>query len=316
MQTKLILTVACLITAFSLGDAQLASGAPSDAAAAAKRKVGIDTTFGDVVGRAQEAYRKKDYRRAVAGYTAALEMRPDKKNASELLLSRGNAYEWLGANQRALADYNEAIRLTPNDAEARGIRGDLLVTLDRPSDAVADLTEAIRKRPADIQAYSARGRAYLDLGQRDRARADFERVVRAPATTGVGYENRANANASLGNYRAAAADFAVAKRLLPGDVGVLNNSAWVKATCRDSSVRNGRAAVADATRACELTNWNDASTLDTLAAAYAEAGDFSRAIKFATQALSLSHPRRGEMEQHLQLFRQGKPVREEPKVER
>jgi tetratricopeptide (TPR) repeat protein len=314
MERKLIVNLRCLIVAFAIGGAQLASGATSDCTAERKRAPGIDTTFGDVVDRGREAYRKKDYAGAVAAFTAALEMRPDKKNATLLLLGRGNAYEWLGAHRRALADYNEAVRLSPDDAEARAIRGHVRVTLGESSQAIADLNEAIRKRPADLQAYAARAKAYLDLGQRERARADFERVARAPARTGVGYENRANANASLGNYRAAAADFAMAKRLLPDDADVLNNAAWLKATCPDSSVRSGRAAVADATRACEITNWKDPSTLDTLAAAYAEVGDFSRAIRFATQAVSLSRPRDGELEKHLELFQQGKPVRKERKL--
>jgi tetratricopeptide (TPR) repeat protein len=54
--------------------------------------------------------------------------------------------------------------------------------------------------------------------------------------------------------------------------------ASILATCPDAALRNGQAAVASAKRACDLTNWQDFVALSTLAAASAEAGDFSAAV--------------------------------------
>jgi hypothetical protein len=66
----------------------------------------------------------------------------------------------------------------------------------------------------------------------------------------------------------------------------LNGRAWIRATCSDPSFRNGDQAVADARRACQAMSWRDVNCIDTLAAAYAETGDFASAIRFEEQAIS------------------------------
>src|SRR5205807_6285695 len=68
---------------------------------------------------------------------------------------------------------------------------------------------------------------------------------------------------------------------------MLNDRAWLRATCADPSIRNGQLAIADAKKACEIDEWQDTSYMDTLAAAYAEAGDFDSAVRYEEQAISL-----------------------------
>ncbi len=66
--------------------------------------------------------------------------------------------------------------------------------------------------------------------------------------------------------------------------------AWIRTSCPDARFRNGKLAVASATRACELTNWRDASALDRLAAASTEAGDVPAASKWRQKAAQLIVP--------------------------
>ena len=75
--------------------------------------------------------------------------------------------------------------------------------------------------------------------------------------------------------------------------------------------------MAEATRACELTNWKNAGCLDTLAAAYAESGDFKAAIKWQTEAIRVRPEPTGaslrsgmNFEGRLRLYERGLAVRE------
>lgn len=94
-----------------------------------------------------------------------------------------------------------------------------------------------------------------------------------------------------------------------------NNLAWLRATCGDPKVRDGDEAVQLAKRAVELSSSNDAESLDTLAAAYAEAGQFVDAVAIAKQAMGLAESSAvrklaKEIEARLRLYEQGKPYRE------
>jgi tetratricopeptide (TPR) repeat protein len=72
----------------------------------------------------------------------------------------------------------------------------------------------------------------------------------------------------------------------PDSPRMLDELAWLLATYPDSKSRDGAEAVQLAERACALTDRRIPALLDTLAAAYAEAGDFSRAISTIEEALN------------------------------
>ena len=103
-------------------------------------------------------------------------------------------------------------------------------------------------------------------------------------------------------------------RIAPDSIEALNNLAWILATCPDTSLRDGQQAVQLAERACNATGFKETVPIGTLAAAYAEAGQFDSAV--ATAQRACDHARlwhESELAQKnkelLELYRAGKPYR-------
>jgi TPR repeat protein len=92
-----------------------------------------------------------------------------------------------------------------------------------------------------------------------------------------------------------------------------NGLAWSLAVNHDATLRDGKEAVSWANKACEATEFKDSSRIDTLAAAYAEAGDFAQAIKYQQMALERTEAKseaRTRMQDRLKLYQQGLPFYE------
>lgn len=99
-----------------------------------------------------------------------------------------------------------------------------------------------------------------------------------------------------------------------GYVPAINAVAWTLATNPDPAVRNGAKAVELALRACEKDGWNEATYIDTLAAAYAEAGRWEEAIATQQQALERLRDEdaaiRAALQEHLEMYQRQEKVRE------
>ena len=103
-------------------------------------------------------------------------------------------------------------------------------------------------------------------------------------------------------------------RLEPDNLAALNSVAWILATHPDPKLRDANQAIEFAERAAELTRYQNAAVLDTLAAAYAAAGQFDRAVTTAQTALELASAAQNEqlanhIRKQLELYKQAKPVR-------
>ena len=110
------------------------------------------------------------------------------------------------------------------------------------------------------------------------------------------------------------ADYEKAYKDLSKDSGLLNNFAWVLATSPDEKLRDGKRAVKMATEACELTEYKQAHILSTLAAAYAETGDFDNAIKWSEKSAEVGKTENADHSENykkeLETYKAHKPYRE------
>jgi len=121
-------------------------------------------------------------------------------------------------------------------------------------------------------------------------------------------------------YNEAISDYESAIEADPSYARAYNALARLLATCPEDELRDGAKAVENATKACELTNWKNTDYLDTLAAGYAQAGDFDEAIKWQQKAIDLlvegQHSRyQLEFEARLKLYGAGKPYHRQPLFE-
>jgi tetratricopeptide (TPR) repeat protein len=179
--------------------------------------------------------------------------------------------------------------------------------------AITYFSEVIRLKPAYATAHGGRGVAYASKGDYDQALADFTEAIRlAPAVAAL-YNNRGAVHASRGDYDKAIADYEKAISIDPKYVSAYRDLAWLQATCPDARYRNGKQAVENARKACDLSDWRDWSDLAILAAAYAESGNFDEAIKWQNEAIELApQSKRAACRSRLELYKSGKPYRKKP----
>ena len=159
-----------------------------------------------------------------------------------------------------------------------------------------------------------RGVTLTNQGEFSEALTSFDEAICLEALNPFGFSERTELWKKQGQIEKAIQDYGMALRLPPADPAIYSARAWILATSFHAELRNGKQAVADATKACELTKWTDSVFLDSLAAAYAEAGDFEQAIKWQETALRESTIGRADRESRLKLFLAGKPYHE-PTVE-
>lgn len=140
----------------------------------------------------------------------------DNQRRASLLAARGRIHHRLGNDARALADYSETIKLTPDDSYALFNRALIYSRMGDPKRAIGDLNASIALRPDNDDVYLQRGIAYLDLGASEAAVRDFTTLhVRDPEHP-YALANRGIAYAWLGNRDLAERDFA---RVRPGEPG-------------------------------------------------------------------------------------------------
>ncbi len=182
---------------------------------------------------------------------------------------------------KVLADKDGFLKVRERGTEAWFDKNDAVLA----ENGVDFFTDRIRADPADAQQYVYRAEAWSLRGERDTAIRDLDDAVRLDPRNANAFLNRGIAWKSKKEYAKAIADYSECIRINPRYGQAFNNLAWLLATCPDDKYRDGKKAVELATQACTLSGWKSSNQIGTLAAAYAETGDFAQAVKYQEQAL-------------------------------
>jgi tetratricopeptide (TPR) repeat protein len=214
----------------------------------------------------------------------------------------------------AISHFRSSLIYNPNNAQAHCNLGKALTQQRKLAEAEAQLRTAVSLKPQEAEFHRSLAYALGAQGKSDEALGQLRQAADLDKTIGSRLE-LANTLHQLGKEREAIAEYRRALTAQPLSVEVLNNLAWILATSGDDSARNGTDAVALAEKACQQTQNQDAITMGTLAAAYAEAGRFSDAVATAEKAANLAaaagNSRFATVNAHLmQVYRAGKPYHE------
>lgn len=298
------------------------------------------------LGTALHELRK--YEEAVRAYEGALQVDAEFVDAH---YNRGNSLGRLGRSPEAIASYEAAIALRPTYADAHLNLGYELLHAGRRGEAKTAFERALRASAGCVNAHYALGQAANEdgnfaaaephwreflaakpehaaarvqlvmtlLGQKKfpAAVSEAQEAVRRAPESAVARYWLAVALEQDGRVPEARPAYEKTLALDPDHAEALNNLAWLLTASPDAAVRDGKRAVTLAQRACELTKNESALFLGTLAAAYAEAGDFARAITTAESARDLAQRTSQtevvrKNETLLDLYRTGKTCRALP----
>jgi tetratricopeptide (TPR) repeat protein len=200
----------------ALGDTQAQSGdltrcadIDADASISACTAL-IGSATGDTLAKAFTyrgfSYLKKNrYELAIEDFNQAIRLNPDNAWA---LANRGNAYFNLRQPERALEDYDQALKLNPvGYATLFYGRGAIYRGRGEPGRAITQFNEAIRLKPDFPEALNGRGMAYFDNGQFGLAIGDYGQALRFRQDYLSALQNRGNAYAAKGQYDRAIEDY-------------------------------------------------------------------------------------------------------------
>jgi len=269
-----------------LGSALLAAGQTQEAIAQYRQALQIDPKDVDFHGNLGEALlRAGEANPAIAEFNEALRINPAN---ADVHYNLGNALLQMGQFDQAIAQYRAALQIDPRYATAHGNLGLAFFQQGQIEKATAEFREAVRIDPQYGNAHANLGLALYRQGRLPEAIAEYREALRIQPGGVEAHYNLANALIAGGHTGEAIAEFQKAIDLQPANPMYKNALAWTLATTAQTSLRDGARAVELAANAGQATGGNDPAILRTLAAAYAQAGQYPNAVQTAQRALELA----------------------------
>ena len=218
---------------------------------------------------------------------------------------------------KALADIDRSLKIDSKFNDALQLKGVIFLQQEKFDDAIRVFKVLGLRNPSD-SATTQLAYALAKKGDYDQAVKVLNEALASRKDNVELLRCRGDIELMFGKWKETIATYQQILKLRPNDSGVLNNYSWLLSTSTDDSVRNGKLALTYAEKASKLT-WNgEAHILSTLAAAYAELGNFEKAKEWSAKAVVLAerekHDRLDDLKKELESYKQKKPWREVPEM--
>lgn len=263
------------------------------------------------------------------------------------LNKRGQFYADAGNPELAQADFEEALHFDENNWRALHNRGVSFAEAGQFAEAFDDFHRVIKLNPKFAKAYTNRATLYVQAGDLKNAEKDYvasckldsklvsarlglartchmsgryeEALIHFTTAAKLDPQNpgilcsRGDLLSDMGQYADALASYALAIEVKPSFGHAYRNGAWLLATCPNEQFRDPANAILGAKQALESEYGDRHVALDTLAAAYASAGDFKKAIKTLEEAIELAPSAlRSDYVARVKLYKAGEPFVTQP----
>jgi tetratricopeptide (TPR) repeat protein len=309
-QTTLRLNPDCWLAHNNLGHSFFQQGQVDEAIAQFQKAVEIEPDYAEAhnnlgngffqLGRVDEA---------IAQYQKALQIMPDNAEVRDNL---GNGFFQQGRMGEAVSQYQKALQIKPDYAEAHMNLGVAFFQQGRMDEAISRYQKALQIKPDYADAWNNLGLGFFQLGRVDEAISQYRKALQIKPDYADAQFNLGRALLQKGSIDEAIPHFQKALQIAPADLTIQNKLAWLLATCPQASLRNGNKAVELARHDNELAGGKDPVLLGTLAAAFAEAGQFGDAVQSAQKAIELAQAAgrqdlAGRLNGELQFYEAGRP---------
>jgi tetratricopeptide (TPR) repeat protein len=155
--------------------------------------------------RAQVWLTKGDFQKAVADFEKFAQM-DTKEPKDKIQSSLGMAYAGAGQNDRAIAAFDQALRIKP-DPEYHFRKGNTLAAMGNMMEAIACYDAALGLAPDYVEAINNKGNAYASIGKFPEALAAFDKAIQMKPEAANFKCNRGMARRSSGDLAGACADW-------------------------------------------------------------------------------------------------------------
>ncbi len=200
-------------------------------------------------------------------------------NDGEAYLERGKNYYWAGDTERALEDFDIAVELAQDEANARFYRALTYERLGRKEDAVAEYTTAIALDDTDWVSYLSRGELYEELGKYHQALNDYGEALEWGGEQEA-LLSRGNLYEKLGRYQEAIEDYSEILEQDPDADDIYNRRGLVFWKLGDQE-----RAIEDYTQAISRTKGDAQVYLNNRAASYIDQGEYEKAFSDCEAAI-------------------------------